>query len=216
MSQDPMYLADSKEFRVKQTNMFAVLDQAKKDLESKIKNTVAPNVQEILRNDRAERGRSRRSLTRQYRGKDSLFAKPEIPPWRILVKNKVPDYILHPHRWTKYSLADVNDMNDKSNAAAALAFLKEMEFRKFLDDEGDQISNEEKERILFKRIHSIEPAEFPEVKPSFKNFKLVMPQYEFGKKIQKKKTVPMGKPDDTTSKCQQIKLGHLMEDETDE
>lgn len=206
--QDPTFEGDTEEFQTKRTNLFAVLDQAEKDLGSKIKKVTATDARDIL-SGRVERSRTNRSLTKQFRGKDSLFIKPEIPPWRIIEKQKAPDFKLHPHKWTKYSLADVNEMNDKSNASAAFAFLKEMQTRK--SKEGENIDEDEK-KIVFKRI--VKPEE-PEVRASFQSSKLIMPEYEFGKKIQKKKNRPERKTDGNgTSK--EIKLGHLMEDEIDE
>lgn len=206
--QDPTFEGDSEEFQTKRTNLFAVLDQAEKDLGSKIKKVTATDARDIL-SGRVERSRPHRSLTKQFRGKDSLFIKPEIPPWRIIEKQKAPDFKLHPHKWTKYSLADVNEMNDKSNASAAFAFLKEMQTRKC--KESDNVDEEEK-KIVFKRI--VKPEE-PEVRASFQSSKLIMPEYEFGKKTQKKKNRPERKTDgNSTSK--EIKLGHLMEDEIDE
>lgn len=205
--QNPTFDGDSEEFQTKRTNLFAVLDQAEKELGSKIKKVTTADAHDIL-NGRVERRHSR-SLTNQFRGKDSLFVKPEIPPWRIIEKHRAPDFKLHPHKWTKYSLADVNEMNDKSNAAAAFAFLKEMRTRKSQDDEND---NEEEKKIVFKRtVKSKEP----EIKPSFQSSKLVMPEYEFGKKVEKKKNRPE-RPMDRNTANKEIKLGHLMEDEIDE
>ncbi|XP_020024375.2 U5 small nuclear ribonucleoprotein TSSC4 [Castor canadensis] len=37
--------------------------------------------------------------------------------------SRVPDYVAHPERWTKYSLEDVAEGSEQSNQAAALAFL---------------------------------------------------------------------------------------------
>lgn len=207
--QDPTFVGDTPEFNNKRTNLFAVLDQAEKELGSKIKKSLSADAHDIL-NGRVER-KTGRSLTKQFAGKDSLFIKPEIPPWRIIEKNRPPDFKLHPHKWTKYSLADVNDMNDKSNTAAAFAFLEEMKTRKCNDNEND---NKEEKKIVFKRtIKSNEP----EMKASFQSTKLVMPEYEFGKKVQKKKNRPeRTRITDGTASNKEIKLGHLMEDEIDE
>jgi hypothetical protein len=205
--QNPTFDGDSEDFQTKRTNLFAVLDQAEKELGSKIKKVTTADAHDIL-NGRVER-RHGRSLTNKFRGKDSLFVKPEIPPWRIIEKHRAPDFKLHPHKWTRYSLADVNDMNDKSNAAAAFAFLKEMQTRK---SHGDQNDNEESKKIVFKKTVKSKESE---VKPSFQSSKLVMPEYEFGKKIQKKKNRPERQSDGATTN-KEIKLGHLMEDEIDE
>lgn len=210
--QDPTFAGDTDEFHNKRTNLFAVLDRAEKELESKIKKNPAADAHDIL-NGRVERRSGGRSLAKQFRGKDSLFVKPEIPPWRIVEKNKAPDFKLHPHKWTKYSLADVNEMNDKSNAAAAFAFLKEMQTRKCNDDDdNDNGGNGEDKKIVFKKI--VKPKS-SEVKASFQSSKLIMPEYEFGKKVQKKKNRPAQKTDKTAN-VKEIKLGHLMEDEDDE
>lgn len=208
--QDPTFAGNTEEFRAKRTNLFAVLDRAEKELDSKITKTVAADAHDILNGRPSRRPCSSRSMTRQFRGKDSLFVKPEIPPWRIIAKHRVPDFKLHPHKWTKYSLADVNEMNDKSNAAAAFAFLKEMRTRKSSDDDGR--GGDEEKKIVFKR--TAEP-EADEAKPSFRSSKLVMPEYEFGKRVLKKRTRPELKTDGAAV-GKEIKLGHLMEDEIDE
>lgn len=209
--QDPTFVGDTPEFQNKRTNLFAVLDRAEKELASKIKRTAPADAHDILNERRTS---ARRSLTKQFRGKDSLFLKPEIPPWRILHKNRPPDFKLHPHKWTKYSLADVNEMNDKSNAAAAFAFLKEMRTRK--SNGGGGSDDNEAKRIVFKRVATLNE---PEVRGgSFQNSsKLIMPEYQFGQKTHKKKNRPECKTD-THFVCgsKEIKLGHLMEDEIDE
>lgn len=211
--QDPTFVGDTEEFQTKRTNLFAVLDQAEKDLGSKIKKTVVADAHDIL-SGRVER-RPSRSLAKQFRGKDSLFVKPEIPPWRIIEKHRAPDFKLHPHKWTKYSLADVNDMNDKSNAAAAFAFIREMQTRKMGGDQCEGDDAEEK-KIVFKSV-TVTTANESGAKASFRSSKLVMPEYEFGKKVLKKKNRPDRKSDTVANNShKEIKLGHLMEDEIDE
>lgn len=201
--QDPAFDGNTEEFQNKRTNLFTVLDRAERELGSKITKTVAADAHEIL-NGRASA--SDRSMTRQFRGQDSLFVKPEIPPLRIVAKRRVPDFKLHPHKWTKYSLADVNDMNDKSNAAAAFAFLEEMQTRKCNDD--DDRGGDEGKKIVFKRTVECAAAK---AKPSYRSSKLVMPEYEFGgKRVQRKR--PERKTDDIAV-GKEIKLGHLMEDD---
>jgi len=211
--QDPNFVGDTPEFQNKRTNLFAVLDRAEKELGPRIKRTAPADVHDILDERRAS---GRRSLTKQFRGKDSLFVKPEIPPWRILEKNRPPDFKLHPHKWTRYSLADVNEMNDKSNAAAAFAFLKEMRTRKSSGGDGDD--DDVAKRIVFNK--RVATSDEPDVKGgSFQNSsKLVMPEYQFGQKARKKKNCPERKTDGTVvaRRSEEIKLGHLMEDEIDE
>lgn len=202
--------AADEEFRNRRTNLFAVLDQAEKDLGSKIAKTVATDAADIMLGGRADtRPGGGRLLTKRFRGKDSMFVKPEIPPWRIIAKHRAPDFKLHPHKWTKYSLADVNDMNDKSNAAAAFAFLDEMHARRKSDGGGS--GDDGNRKIVFQRTATAGD-EMPDAKPSFRSSKLVMPEYEFGRKAPKPRRAEC-KTDDRTVVGNEIKLGHLMEDD---
>lgn len=95
-----------------------------------------------------------------------------------------------------------------------------MQTRKCDDDDGqDGDGGEEIKKIVFKRavIQSDERPAEPDSKAIFKNSKLIMPEYEFGKKVPKKRNfTESNKPEETASMNRQIKLGHLMEDETDE
>ncbi|XP_063800800.1 U5 small nuclear ribonucleoprotein TSSC4 [Pseudophryne corroboree] len=54
----------------------------------------------------------------------STSAKPLVPVGRV------PDYLEHPERWTKYSLKDVPDTSDRTNRNTALNFLTELHQRK--------------------------------------------------------------------------------------
>ncbi|XP_003798417.1 protein TSSC4 [Otolemur garnettii] len=47
-------------------------------------------------------------------------AQRRFAPLRV---SRVPDYVAHPERWTKYSLGDVAETSEQSNQAAALEFL---------------------------------------------------------------------------------------------
>ncbi|XP_072905370.1 U5 small nuclear ribonucleoprotein TSSC4 [Hemitrygon akajei] len=44
--------------------------------------------------------------------------------------HSVPDFLLHPERWTKYSLEDVPEMSNKKNTAVALEFMGVLKKRK--------------------------------------------------------------------------------------
>lgn len=48
-----------------------------------------------------------------------------------------PDHVLHPERYTKYSLADTPGVSNQSNARAALDFLQEIRDRKGPGDTGN-------------------------------------------------------------------------------
>ncbi|KAF3428003.1 hypothetical protein E2986_10954 [Frieseomelitta varia] len=76
----------------------------------------------------------RKSQTRRFRGKESIFKRPEGPAPRALSRN-IPDFHKNPHKWKKYSLDDVSndDMTEESNTRAALSFLKELKARKSVE-----------------------------------------------------------------------------------
>lgn len=73
----------------------------------------------------------RRRETKRFRGRESIFKRPEVPAPRATFRD-VPDYHKNPHKWIKYSLSDVSneDMTDQSNMRAALSFLREIRARK--------------------------------------------------------------------------------------
>uniref|UniRef100_A0A3P9MDX1 U5 small nuclear ribonucleoprotein TSSC4 n=1 Tax=Oryzias latipes TaxID=8090 RepID=A0A3P9MDX1_ORYLA len=49
---------------------------------------------------------------------------PKCPP--PAKKRRVPDYLLHPDRWTRYSLEDVNETTDQENRRVAHNFLSSL------------------------------------------------------------------------------------------
>ena len=64
------------------------------------------------------------------------------PPGRNVLKRRsrpIPGHIMNPSKYTRYSLADVPDqqMTQKSNTAAALAFLREMDDKRNKDNVRD-------------------------------------------------------------------------------
>ncbi|XP_053304489.1 protein TSSC4 [Spea bombifrons] len=80
--------------------------------------------------------------------------KPMVPPSRL------PDYLAHPERWTKYSLEDVPTSSDRSNRNTALSFLADLQKKKdvkvVLPDPNSLSFNQDssssgKGRILFSR-----------------------------------------------------------------
>ncbi|CAJ1048682.1 protein TSSC4 [Xyrichtys novacula] len=85
--------------------------------------------------------------------KDGVFTRPLAPPPSrktsqpppnppIAAKKRwTPDYLLHPERWTHYSLEDVSETSDHGNTAAALSFLSDLQERK-----EEQMRGEEKEK----------------------------------------------------------------------
>lgn len=175
-----------------------------------------------------------RSEMKQYRGKESIFKRPDAPP-RFKNKN-VPDYHRNPHKWIKYSLGDVSqeDMSDQSNMAAVLSFLKEMQERK--GHEEMEVDDSAPSQITFKQpvnksrivsqhgtscilsgVTGGENATVEDVKLCFRSSKLILPEYIVGitkkdkKKHEKLNHIPQN--EDIASK---IKLQHLIEEDDGE
>lgn len=70
------------------------------------------------------------------------------PSSPIAAKRKgTPDYLLHPERWTHYSLEGVSETSEQGNAEAAFNFLSELQERKKEQkrSQGEQHDEEEQE-----------------------------------------------------------------------
>jgi hypothetical protein len=180
-----------------------------------------------------------RSEMKQFRGKESIFKRPVALPPRFKSKD-VPDYHRNPHKWIKYSLGDVSqeDMSDRSNTAAALSFLKELQERKRQQEmEGDDRGPEQitfkqpknKTKLLTQHDASLcltsgmTSAESTTGKdtitqPSFRSSKLIMPEYVVGmtKKKDKKKNDKHAHLPQNENITSVIKLQHLAEDDDGE
>ncbi|KZC12132.1 PREDICTED: protein TSSC4 [Dufourea novaeangliae] len=182
-------------------------------------------------------GQKRTHETRRFRGKESIFKRPEGPAPRAANRN-IPDYHKNPHKWMKYSLGDVSndDMTEQSNTRAALSFLKELRARRSIYqieaaekmDVNDLTSTEhDQTKIIFKskKVKTNSEIEFkkPESniqktqnepiivdhddKPIFRSSKIIMPEYVVGQK-QKKKS-KKDKPVQKINRLKQLKLDHL-------
>ncbi|PNF42962.1 hypothetical protein B7P43_G11331 [Cryptotermes secundus] len=178
-----------------------------------------------------------RSEMKQYRGKESIFKRPDAPPPRFNNKN-IPDYRRNPHKWIKYSLGDVSqeDMSDRSNTAAALSFLKEMQERKRheemeVDDSepnqtpfkqpvnnGRTVFQRGTRLCIFSGMASGENATDDDAKACFRSSKLIMPEYIVGvtKKKDKKKHEKLNHLPRNESIASTIKLQHLTEEDNGE
>lgn len=183
-----------------------------------------------------EQGRRRRAPTKQFRGKESIFKRPEMPAPRR-ARNSIADHQRNPHKWTKYSLGDVSpqDMSDRTNTAAALSFLQELKARKDQNSDMDVNESSSTKPILFKPVRpksekrtsslgavtTVTASNTSEEndRPSFRSSKLVMPEYVVGQKTtSKKKLRTDANQQEDKKKCSkqtEITLGHLM-DEDDE
>lgn len=230
-------------FAHRQRDLFACLDAADKERESTPKQPLLhPHEDEDDRErpgrqNPTEQGRRRRAPTKQFRGKESIFKRPEMPAPRR-ARPSIADHQRNPHKWTKYSLGDVSsqDMSDRSNTAAALSFLQELKARKDHNDDMDVDEPSSTKPILFKpsrvkterrtsslgAVSTVSTATTSEEadRPSFRSSKLVMPEYVVGQKttLRKKLRTDVNQTEGKgrSSKQKEITLGHLMDDEDDE
>lgn len=200
-------------FLQRQKNVFDQLNVLEKNAKNNVKNTIINEEPEDMVIDENPRNHKRgnRSATKHFRGKESIFKKPQnVRPKGFF--QKMPDFKKNPHKWTKYSLGDVNeaDMSEKSNTKTALSFLKELESRNKNMD-----CNEDKEvptKILFKKKCNKNTNETNiEDKSSFRSSKVIMPEYTVGQKVKKEKK--QGEKSRQISKGKELKLDHLLDDE---
>lgn len=190
-------------------------------------------------------GQKRKSETKRFRGKESIFKRPEGPAPRAVSRN-IPDHRRNPHKWVKYSLDDVSndDMTDKSNTQTALSFLRELKARRLreragesqeeMDMDDDESTEQDQAKIVFKsrKIKKASTIEFK--KPSIDVEKTESspviidhddkPIFRSSKIImpeyvvgqkQKKKT-KKEKPLTKVDRLKQLKLDHLEELEEEE
>ncbi|XP_044269763.1 protein TSSC4 [Tribolium madens] len=154
--------------------------------------------------------RTNRSVMKQFRGKESIFKRPQDPVSKNYMRT-IPDFKKNPHKWTKYSLADVKDedMSDRSNTKAALSFLNELKNRSNESMVTDK--TEEIQKIVFKKVHTTvkDNLKNEDEKPSFRSSKVVMPEYVVGQKVKKDKKNKKIQ----NSSGGQLKLDHLLDDE---
>ncbi|KAL1128826.1 hypothetical protein AAG570_013360 [Ranatra chinensis] len=200
----------STSFNERQKNVFDELD--------KVSTSRTDNryTEEELRNSEMRVARTvsgtRREM-KKFRGQESIFKKPEVPPVPGQWKRKMPDFKTNPHKWTKYSLEDQDDMSDQSNRAAALSFLKEMSHRNESKPDSAEGSGQGPQRIVFNRhVNELQEAEAKqeaEEKPTFIGGKFVMPEYVVGQKTKPKKAAKKSVADTLVN----VKLDHLLEEE---
>uniref|UniRef100_A0A1B6JV77 U5 small nuclear ribonucleoprotein TSSC4 n=1 Tax=Homalodisca liturata TaxID=320908 RepID=A0A1B6JV77_9HEMI len=201
---------ENTEFLSRQKSVFEKLDAVVKDSEKNLEkqNFKRPVISEDIRTHKRLR-----HDTRQFRGQESIFKRPEAPP-PARFKNNTPDYQRHPQKWTKYTLSDVSqeDMSEKSNTAAAMSFLRELKAKKEM--ESMEVDSEVKQITFKKPSKHLEPIVSSSAQydsPSFRSSKVVMPEYVVGEKKASKRN--SAKPKEKTEKSKEIKLDHLNEDD---
>lgn len=131
-----------------------------------------------------------------YKGEESMFKrpmpklrKPSYQPRRNMNSNKThtPDHKKNPHRWVKYNLSSTTEVTDKSNTAAALSFLRELEERKRKLEAVEEEPTDSSGKIVFKKPKTTE--EHSKKTKTYRDGKLCMPAFEFGsKKLKETKT----------------------------
>jgi len=206
------------EFKDRQKKVFDQLQI----LENNRKNIDEDSTKGVKSSTHTHSRRATRSETKQFRGKESIFKKPQMPAPKNFI-NKIPDFKKNPHKWTKYSLEDVQELTDESNKKSAMDFLKELANRKKLDQQGKDCEDMEElpTKIVFNKHVKVSDSSIrdrtidiadnpPSDKPSFTSSKLVMPEYVIGQKPVKKQK----KLKKSTEKGKELKLDHLVfEDE---
>ena len=160
---------------------------------------------------------------KQFRGRESIYKRPEANLIECLRAKRIPDHIKNPQKYKYYSLADVtaDQMSDATNTATALASLRVMEEKAAA--ESAMQTDVDPDEGLFKKPTFLMSAALrktpkQEEKPIFKNNKMIMPEYVVGvtKKKEKKVitniAVKKDKSDNTGTKVE-LKLDHLFEED---
>lgn len=152
---------------------------------------------------------------------------------------------VNPHKWKKYTLDDT-DTSERTNAAAAFDFLREIENRKrargdidvdgSLRDVDDEMDGSTPGKIVFKTrkrapnaaattFNSSMPlkaiveggsAETEDQRPVLRGCKVVMPEYVVGQRVTREKKVATVAKEKVAAPQKVLKLGHLFEDEDDD
>lgn len=167
--------------------------------------------------------RQRKKEMKQFKGKESIFKKPQDNLKDCLRARKIPDYMKHPEKWVYYSLSDVtpDQMSDATNAATAQSFIRELEERE--DANGN--TNKGQDDFVFKKpnfyissaMKKVPIKSIPE-EVKIESNKVIMPEYVVGvtkKKEKKNRVARQSQHNSDDVKRNELKLQHLFEDEED-
>lgn len=213
-------------FEDKKKRLFDCLESAEKNVlaGTHLEQKDEVKLSDISVNSKYSAKKAKLEVVSVRKHKESIFKRPELPIEKCLPVRKRPDYQLHPNKWKKYSLEDV-DTSDQTNKQAAFAFLREIEDRKHALESGEADEDTEKPtKIKFNRSVKLrnkrESAEAEEQHDSKKisGNKFVMPEFNFGQKPKKDKdrTRISKVSSSNTAKDKQMKLDHLFEEEDEE
>ncbi|CAH0584389.1 unnamed protein product [Chrysodeixis includens] len=158
---------------------------------------------------------------KQFRGRESIYKRPEANIRECLRAKTIPDHIKNPQKYKYYSLADVTpeQMSDSTNTATALALIREMEEKEAaaskMEHDADDADVFKKPTFHISSALRKTPVNKTEEKPVFKSSKLIMPEYVVGVSKTKEKKVKRDKTDkaEVSDKKSQLKLDHLFEEE---
>lgn len=150
------------DFASRQKLLFDTLNTAEEECNKTRTQNVTTTINEPEDDEDINRSKllklGRRTITSRFRGRESIFKRPEGPAPKA-ASRAIPDFHRNPHRWTKYSLEDVprEDLTEESNTRAALSFLNELKARrkseKLNNSAGDAEMKEvfdSSKKILFK------------------------------------------------------------------
>lgn len=205
-------------FQERQKSLFNTLKEAEDTHSfSKTNRANTPNDNAVI--DRQVYRRLKHEM-KPFRGRESIFKRPEANIRQCLRSKTVPDYIKNPQRWSHYSLADVSadQMSDSTNAATAYAFLQELEDKNI---KAELVMEQDSNDGVFKKptfnisAQLKKDQQAKEEKPVFKNNKLVMPEYVVGGSPKIKKERPV-KKENSVGECAkkaELKLSHLYTEE---
>lgn len=192
-----------KSFNDKQRDLFKELDKISVTLPQHIINDMPDD------NEYRDNSFNQPSL-RRLRGRESIFKRPEVVPKRRLSRFRTPNFQRYPHKWTKYSLDDVTDehMSETSNRRAALTFLKELESRNVPD--ATSAMDTLPDKITFQKTKLTSDSNDDVPTQTFKNSKVMMPEYVVGQKIKKQRK---NKERSKISISKELKLTHLLDED---
>ena len=139
-------------FREKAGNLFSALNGVQyspaDDVDGFLKNDpLRDGGNTIVGSSRGrQQGRNRSSTAHGHRSRherigSSLMPPPRAPTFKRKPGRAIPGHVISPSKYTKYTLADVPDqqMSQKSNTAAALAFLQEIDQQRNKDNMEDDV-----------------------------------------------------------------------------
>lgn len=151
-----------------------------------------------------------------FRGKESIYKRPEAKLRQCLRARTIPDHIKNPKGWKYYDLSDVtpDQMSDSTNTATALAFIREMENREANADMNQECLDEGvfKKPTFHISARVKEQLPIEEEKIEFKSSKVIMPEYVVGRSQKKPKKdiiVNNGGHSPGATKKLVLKLDHL-------